>query len=81
MEGWDSHGQPSEETVEFSLDAEAAVRISSLQLEAGDPSLFTGRFGDGAGKWRLAVSTRDGQPLEVMSLLSTDTGHLTNLSR
>ena len=60
--------------------AGAAVRISSQQLEAGDPS-FTGRFGDGVGKWRLAVSTRDSQPLEVMSLLSTNTGHLTNLSR
>ena len=34
--------------------------------------------GDGAGKWRLAVTSE--QPVIVMSLLSSPTGHLTNLS-
>ena len=82
LEAWDSHGEPAEEVVEFSLDAGAAVLISSRQLEAGDANAFafTGRFGDGAGKWRLEVSG-GGLPLEVMSLLSTGSGHVTNLSR
>lgn len=80
LEAWDRDGQPAEEAVEFSLDAGAAVRISSQQLEAGDSDAFTGRLGDGAGKWRFEVSG-DGLPLEVMSLLSTGSGHLTNLSR
>ena len=37
-----------------------------------------GRLGDGLGKWRLNIrSTAD---IQVMSLLSSPTGHLTNLS-
>ena len=80
LEAWDSRGKAAEETIEFSIDAGAAVRISSQQLEAGDAGAFTGRLGDGAGKWRFEVSG-GGLPLEVMSLLSTGSGHLTNLSR
>ena len=34
--------------------------------------------GTGTGKWRLAVTAN--QPIEVMSLLSSPTGHVTNLS-
>ena len=35
-------------------------------------------IGDGQGKWELAVASD--RPLMVMSLLSSPTGHLTNLS-
>ena len=80
LEAWDSRGEAAEEVIEFSIDAGAAVRISSQQLEAGDAGAFTGRLGDGAGKWRFEVSG-GGLPLEIMSLLSTGSGHLTNLSR
>ena len=80
LEAWDSHDEAAEEVVEFSIDAGAAVLISSQQLEAGDAVTFAGRLGDGAGKWRFEVSG-GGLPLEVMSLLSTNSGHLTNLSR
>ena len=80
VEAWDSLGVAGEEVVEFSIDAGAAVLISSQQLEAGDAGAFTGRLGNGAGKWRFEVSG-GGQPLQVMSLLSTGSGHLTNLSR
>ena len=45
-------------------DAEAAVTITGLD--------------DGAGRWRLTVASD--QPLAVMSLLQSPTGHLTNLS-
>ena len=80
VEAWDSHGEAAEEAVEFSIDAGAAVLISSQQLEAGDAGAFTGRLGDGEGRWRFEVSG-GGLPLEVMSLLSTGSGHITNLSR
>ena len=80
LEAWDSQGEEAEEAIEFSVDAGGAVLLSSQQLEAGDADAFTGRLGDGAGKWRFEVSG-GGQPLEVMSLLSTGSGHLTNLSR
>ena len=80
LEAWDSHGVAGKEVIQFSIDKGAAVRLTSQQLEAGDADAFTGRLGDGAGKWRFEVSGGD-QPLEVMSLLSTGSGHLTNLSR
>ena len=80
LEAWDSQGEAAEDVIRFSVDAGAAVLLSSQQLEAGDAEAFTGRLGDGAGKWRFEVSG-GGQPLEVMSLLSTGSGHLTNLSR
>ena len=80
LEAWDFDGEAAEDVIEFSVDAGAAVLISSQQLEAGDAEAFTGRLGDGAGKWRFEVSG-GGQPIEVMSLLSTGSGHLTNLSR
>ena len=81
VEGWDSHGNPGEGPVEFSLAPGAAVLLSAQQLEAGDPEMFTGRLGDGEGKWRLVVSPRDLNELRVMGLLSTRSGHLTNLSK
>ena len=37
-----------------------------------------GALGDGAGKWRLSVTSD--RPIAVMSLLASPTGHLTNLS-
>ena len=80
VEGWDSNGQSGDDTVEFSLGAGTAVLLSSQQLENGDAARFTGRLGDGAGKWRIEVSG-GGRPLEIMSLLRTGSGHLTNLSR
>ena len=39
---------------------------------------LAGALGDGAGKWRLMVTSD--QPLSVMSLLASAAGHLTNLS-
>ena len=57
--------------VEIEVPAGRAVEITAADLERRG-------LGDGTGKWRLAV-TAD-QPLEVMSLLESPTGHLTNLS-
>ena len=64
--------------VQFYLAANRAMQISSQALERGDGA-FSGSIGDGDGKWVLVVS--GSMPLHVMSLLSTASGHLTNLSR
>ena len=51
--------------------------LSAEELETGGAG-FDGMLGDGAGKWQLDIgSTR---PITVMSLLSSTTGHLMNLS-
>ena len=60
--------------VDVRLAAQGATTLTAPELEDG-ASGFTGRLGDGAGKWRLTV-TAD-RPLLVMSLLhATRTGHL-----
>ena len=78
VEAWDDDGDRADQSVRFSLVAGGAVQISAQELEAGDAA-FTGRLGDGKGKWELVVTGT--QPLQVMSLLSTASGHLTNLSQ
>ena len=62
--------------VSLSLPAGHARHVTASDLESGRG--LSGRLGTGAGKWRLAVSST--QPVHVMSLLDTPTGHLTNLS-
>ena len=64
-------------TVRFSIPPRAASVFTAAELEGGATGL-TGSLGDGAGKWRLAVEAD--VPIQVMSLLATPTGHLTNLS-
>ena len=64
--------------VRLTLPANVARRYSAQELESGDPSSLRGRLGDGSGKWRLSV-TADGD-IEVVSLLQSPTGHLSNLS-
>ena len=75
--GWDDNydkGGP----VRFTLAPNNAMQISAQTLEQGDAA-FAGSLGDGTGKWSISVVSPD--PLHVMSLLSTPSGHLTNLSR
>ena len=68
--------------VDFYLAANSAMQISAQALERGDYAAFRGSLGDGEGKWQLIVWRDDGpDPIHVMSLLSTPSGHLTNLSR
>ena len=62
---------------EFSLSIPAggARTVKSSELEGeGDSD----GIGDGAGKWSLDV--RSDEPIEVVNLMSTVSGHLTNLS-
>ena len=74
IRGRDDAGRasPSGE-VRLTLPAHGARRLSAQALEAGAAGL-SGRLGEGAGKWRLSVSA-DG-PVEVVSLLASPTGHL-----
>ena len=63
--------------VRLTLPAGESRTITARDLEAGAGDL-AGRFGDGVGKWRLSVASE--QPIEVLSLLESSTGNLTNLS-
>ena len=51
--------------------------LTAQQLEEGDSEL-SGRLGDGGGKWQLFVSSS--APIQIMNLLQTRSGHLSNLS-
>ena len=74
--GVDDAGTPGGE-VRLTVPAGEARTWESAALEAGGAA-FEGALGDGAGKWRLAVSSD--VPVSVMSLLRGSSGHLTNLS-
>ena len=63
--------------VVLTLPGGGARRVSAQQLESGASGL-NGRLGEGKGKWQLFV-TADGS-IEVVSLLQSPTGHLSNLS-
>ena len=63
--------------VRLRIPAKASHTVSALALEEGAAGL-DGTLGDGTGKWRLDVEST--VPLLAMSLLSTPTGHVTNLS-
>ena len=75
--GIDDAGASPGGTVTVTVPAGASRTIEAADLEAGGDG-FGGALGDGTGKWRLAVTSE--QPVIVMSLLSSPTGHLTNLS-
>ena len=61
----------------FTVQPRAASTFTAAELEDGAAGL-SGSLGDGTGKWRLEVEAD--VPVQVMSLLATPTGHLTNLS-
>ena len=75
--GVDDAGVSPGRLVRVSVPARAARMIPSDALESGGRGL-AGSLGDGAGKWQLTVETD--QPILVMSLLTSPTGHITNLS-
>ena len=78
IEGLDDHGNPAPGgAVQMTLPANAARLYSAQDLETGH-SEFEGNLGDGMGKWQLIVSAD--HPIQLMSLMSTPSGHVTNLS-
>ena len=79
ISGQDDRGEsPPRGEVRLTLAGGAAHMLTAQELEEGGEGI-RGRFGDGTGKWRLTVSAD--QPVQVMSLMQSATGHLTNLSR
>ena len=73
----DDAGEAGEAEVTLTLPSGHSKELAAQQLEAGGDN-FTGRFGDGTGKWHLTVHAD--QTIQVMSLLEARTGNLTNLS-
>ncbi|MCY4057141.1 MAG: leucine-rich repeat domain-containing protein [Gammaproteobacteria bacterium] len=72
----DDHGVAAG-PVRLSLAALSTRTLDATELESGAADL-SGSLGDGAGKWRLVVSAA--ADIHVMNLMSSPTGHLTNLS-
>ena len=77
VRGVDDQGVSAIGVVRLSIPPQAARSFTAAELEGGATGL-DGSLGDGVGKWRLEVEAD--VPIHVMSLLSTPTGHLTNLS-
>ena len=75
--GVDDAGVSPGGAVVVSVAAGGSRTLPASELETGGAGV-TGALGDGAGKWRLRVSSD--RPIVVMSLLESPTGHLTNLS-
>lgn len=63
--------------VTFSIAASKVKEVTTTDLESGGAGL-TGSLGDGAGKWRMTVTTSGAA--EVLSLLEDPDGNVSNLS-
>ena len=77
IEGVDDRGMSPGGAVEVTAAAGATQTLTAAELESGGIGM-TGALGDGAGKWQLTV--RSDAAIHALSLLSSPTGHLTNLS-
>ncbi len=77
--GLDDAGQPSSGTAMLNLDANRSQQLTASDLENGNANKgLTGGLGSGTGKWRLDVSSS--LDLDVISMIRTPDGFLTNLS-
>ena len=76
IKGIDDDGWSPGTAVELDVPGGQSRTLSAKELETGEG--VSGALGTGEGKWRLVVSAD--RPIAVMSLLSSPTGHLTNLS-
>ena len=76
--GRDDAGEPAPGgSVRITLPAREAHTIDAQELESGGSDL-RGQLGAGTGKWQLFVAAD--RPIQVMNLLRSPTGHLSNLS-
>ena len=83
IEGFDGRGASPGTQVRLSVPARGARGLTARELESAEGrgaavQDLDGALGKGTGKWRLVVTSD--RPIEVMSLLASPTGHLTNLS-
>ena len=77
MQGVDDAGKDARGKVQVWLPEGSSRTLSAQQLESGGDG-FDGALGDGTGKWQLTLTSD--RPVMAMSLLSSGTGHVTNLS-
>ena len=77
IEGIDQDGERSANKASLELSPGASRTIEAEELEAGGDGI-DGSLGTGTGIWRLTVESE--QPIAVLNLLSSPTGHLANLS-
>ena len=78
ISGLDDRGNaPPGGDVRLILPARSARLLTATELERGADGV-SGQFGAGSGKWQLFVTSDE--PIQVMSLLLSPTGNLTNLS-
>ena len=78
IRGTDDSGASRSPGVRLEIPPGEAESLTAAELESGVASGLEGSLGDGAGKWRLDIESS--VPVRVMSLVSSPTGHLTNLS-
>ena len=77
IRGIDDRGVTFGGDVRLIVPAGKTRTVSAQRLEAGGGDPENG-LGNGSGKWRLTVESD--HPVQVMSLLESPTGHITNLS-
>ena len=78
MTGFDERGIPSR-SVTATVSARGSSTYTAAELESGGAPGLNGNLGTfRVGKWRLTVTSD--APIIAMSLLSSPTGHITNLS-
>ena len=75
--GFDDRDASPGSDVIVTVPAGGSASYTAAELESGSEE-FEGALGNGSGKWRLTVNAD--RPIVAMSLLSSPTGHLTNLS-
>ena len=75
--GFDDRDASPGSDVVVTVPADGSASHTAAELESGSEE-FEGALGNGSGKWRLTVNAD--RPIAAMSLLSSPTGHLTNLS-
>ena len=78
VEGVDDRGRSPGPGVTISVAPGASRSFTAAELESGSAPGHSGSLGDGVGKWRLTVQSDT--DVSAMGLLSSPTGHLTNLS-
>ena len=77
IRGIDDAGESPGSDIRLSVPPGTVREYAAVELENGGDG-FEGALGVGTGKWRLQVQSD--QPINVISLLESPTGHLTNLS-
>ena len=79
--GVDDGAMTPGDVVRLTVPVGAAMTVTAPQLEDGDEAFHDRQrasLGDGRGKWRLLVDSE--QPIFLVNVLASPTGHLTNLS-